>query len=213
MDLQGFDTAVIYHPPIEPKRRAMFITNIIVVIVGLIVAWSGYAAPAYADGRFFVGIGAGPFINRGTAPFFHHRQSGAQFFLHFGQHLLEPFPRAAGPWGSYYPPPTAAPYPIAPQEIPQRGFSGTDASGGLYVDGYRVMPSGWLRVQIEPSDATVLIDGFPVAFDQTRGTSASKGLAVGSHQIEVYKAGLQKYQMEVEVKQAREIFLRIKLDE
>lgn len=67
--------------------------------------------------------------------------------------------------------------------------------------------------QVEPPDATVLIDGFPIVIDPTSGISANKGLPVGLHLLEVYKAGLQKYQSEVEVKQAREIFLRIKLDE
>ena len=98
-------------------------------------------------------------------------------------------------------------------DVSRQGFSGTDSSGALYIDGYRVMPSGWLRVQVEPSDAIVLIDGFPAAVDPTRGISNRIGLPVGSHQVEVYQAGSQKFQSEVEVKQAREVFLRIKLDD
>jgi hypothetical protein len=107
----------------------------------------------------------------------------------------------------------SAPYSNAAGDVSRQGLSGTDASGALYIDGYRVMPSGWLRVQVEPSDAIVLIDGFPAAVDPTRGTSKSIGLPVGSHQVEVYQAGSQKFQSEVEVKQAGEVFLRIKLDE
>ena len=183
------------------------------VVVGLFVGGSEYAAPAYAGGRFFVGIGADPSISMPSAVFFHNRQLGARFFFHFGHHLLEPFPRATGPTGNYYPPPAGFPYSTAPQASPQSDVSGTDASGAVFIDGYRVLPSGWLRVQVEPSDATVLIDGFPVALDQTGGATTSKGLTVGSHQIELYKAGFQKYQTEVEVKQARETFLQIKLDE
>jgi len=186
---------------------------IIVVIVGFFVAWSGYAAPAYAGSRVFVAIGAGPFINPGAVAFFPHRHSRAPFIFHIGQHSSRPFLGAHGPWGDYFALPAGFAYSTTPQANPREGFSGSDASGALYVDGYRILPSGWLRVQVEPSDATVLIDGFPIVIDQTRGTSASKGLVVGSHQIEVYKAGLQKYQSEVEVKQAREVFLRIKLDD
>ena len=213
MDLQGFDQEIIRPLTVEAKSGAMFMKRMIVVILGLFVACSGYGAPAYAAGRVFVGIGTGPFINPGVVAVFPHRQSRAQFFLHFGQHLLEPIPRAAGPWGYNYPPPTGAPYPIAPQDIPQRGLSGTDASGGLYVDGYRVMPSGWLRVRVEPADANVLIDGFPARVDQSLGTSASIGLAVGAHSVEVQRDGFQTYRSEVEIKQAREVFLRVKLEE
>jgi hypothetical protein len=43
--------------------------KIIVVISGLFVACSGFAASVYAGGRFFVGIGASPFIGRGSAGF------------------------------------------------------------------------------------------------------------------------------------------------
>lgn len=53
----------------------MFIRNFIVVIAGLFVPWSAYTAPANAGGRFFVGIGTGPFINPGVATFFPHGQS------------------------------------------------------------------------------------------------------------------------------------------
>jgi hypothetical protein len=197
----------------EPESSGFFMSKIFVVIAGLFVACSAYVAPAYAGGRFFVGIGACPKINGPGPVFFLNRHLGAPFFFQFGHQRLEPFPRATGPVGYCYPPPAGFPYLTYPQAIPQSGFSGTDTSGALYIDGYRVLPSGWLRVQVEPSDATVLIDGFPVALDQTHGTSASNGLAVGSHQIEVYKAGLKKYQSEVEVKQAREIFLQIKLEE
>jgi len=73
------------------------------------------------------------------------------------------------------------------------------------------MPSGWLRIQVEPSAAQVLIDGFPAAVDQTSGSTGTIGVPVGSHLIEVLQPGFETYRAEVEVKQARDVVLQIKL--
>ena len=183
------------------------------VISGLVLTGSLCAGPVIAGDRFFVGIGPAPFWGPPGAVFFGSRHFNDRFIVNFGARGVPPSFHGAALSGYYYPPAMSAPYSNAAGDVSRQGLSGTDASGALYIDGYRVMPSGWLRVQVEPSDAIVLIDGFPAAIDPTRGTSKSIGLPVGSHQVEVYQAGSQKFQSEVEVKQAREVFLRIKLDE
>jgi hypothetical protein len=93
------------------------------------------------------------------------------------------------------------------------GLSGTDPSGSLYINGYRVLPSGWLRIQVEPVDAEVVIDGLTIPIDMGSGISDSMGLLIGFHQVEVRKPGLQPYRSEVEIKQARETFLQLRLSQ
>ena len=61
--------------------------------------------------------------------------------------------------------------------------------------------------------AQVLIDGFPAAVDQTSGITGAIGVPAGSHLIEVLQTGFETYRAEVEVKQAREVVLRIKLEQ
>ena len=183
------------------------------MIFGLVLTGSLCSGPVIAGGRFFLGIEPAPFWGPPGAVFFGSRHFNDRFIVNFGARGVPPFFHGPALSGYYYPPAMSAPYSNAAGEVSRQGFSGTDSSGALYIDGYRVMPSGWLRVQVEPSDAIVLIDGFPAAVDPTHGTSKSIGLPVGSHQVEVYQAGSQKFQSEVEVKQAREVFLRIKLDE
>ena len=187
--------------------------TIMAVIIGLVVSGPLTAESVFAGERFFVGVGSHHFVGHGRSLFFGPRHFQNRFFVGFAIPGAPLFFSGRGPLDYPYAPPTYAPYATTPGDVYRGGYSGTDPQGGLYIDGYRVMPSGWLRVQVEPSDAIVLIDGFPAAIDPTRGTSKSIGLPVGSHQVEVYQAGSQKFQSEVEVKQAGEVFLRIKLDE
>ncbi len=161
-----------------------------------ILVWLVNTVPVFAGGQFFVGIGGGQPFFPGAAFAFHRRGSGVNFFLQFGH---QPF--------------VISPFAPGPQEIPQQGFSGTDPSGVLYVGGYRVLPSGWLRVHIEPADAEVLIDGFSVSVDSASGVSSSLGFPVGKHQVDVRKAGFQEFHSEVEIIQARESRLKIKLSQ
>jgi len=185
--------------------------RIIVWILTLFVLWSAFTVSAFAGGRVFVGISGGHHFFPGVGLFFHHRRSRSHFFFDLGH------PWGRHPWGNFYPPGyqplVGATYPGAPQEIPQAAFSGTDQSGVLYVDGYRVLPSGWLRIRVEPNDAEVLVDGFPVLINRASGSSGNLGLPVGLHQVEVRKPGFRPYQSEVEVKQAREVLLQIRLNE
>lgn len=177
----------------------------------LFVLCSAFTVSAFAGGRVFVGISGGHHFFPGVGLFFHHRSSRSHFFFHLGH------PWAGRPGSSFYPPlyppPVGATYPGATQEIPQAGFSGTNQSGALYVDGYRVLPSGWLRLEVEPKDVEVLVDGFPVEIDRASGSSGNLGFPVGLHQVEVRKPGFKPYRSEVEIKQAREVFIRIRLNE
>lgn len=178
----------------------------------IIPVWLASAATISAAGQFFMGVGGGQPFFPGAAFVFPHRGSRVNFFFQLGRQPFLTAPFAPSPWGYNYPP-AMSQYPVSPQEIPQQGLSGTDASGALYVGGYRVLPSGWLRVHIEPTDAEVLIDGFPVSVDSASGVSSSLGFPVGKHQIEVLKSGFQPYQSEVEVMKARESRLEIRLVE
>ena len=185
--------------------------RIIVWILTLFVLCSAFPVSVFAGGRVFVGIrGRHHFFPR-VGVFSHHRRSRSHFFFQFG-HTWGRHPRE-----NFYPPvylpPVVAPYSATPQGTPQASYSGTDQSSALYVEGYRVLPSGWLRIHVEPTDAEVLVDGFPVSIDRASGTSSSLGFPVGPHQLEVRKSGFQAYQSEVEIKQAREVLLRIWLSE
>ncbi len=80
------------------------------------------------------------------------------------------------------------------------------------MNGYRVQPSGWLRVQAEPKDAEVLVDGFPVTTDKLSGLSNSLGLLVGNHHVEVRKDGFHTCRAELPLQQAREVLLQIILE-
>jgi hypothetical protein len=169
-----------------------------------IVLAFGLVSSASAHDRFFLGIGGGSFLSPRPALFFHQRNSKAHFSFHIGR------PWMLDRWGysTPYPPAAMVPY----QGPPQSGLSGMEARGALHVDGYRVQPSGWLRISVEPSDAEVLVDGFPLMVDRATGTSGSIGFLVGPHRVEVRKFGLQPRQSEVEVKQASESFLQVKLN-
>ena len=180
-------------------------------IIAFLVIGFVFAASVAAGGDFFVGVSSGHFVSTGGALFFGSHRANPRFFLGFGTRGA-PFLHGRGPWGYYPVPPVGAPYFMS-DEVSNERFSGTDASGALYIDGYRVMPSGWLRVQVKPTAAQVLIDGFPAAIDQTSGITGAIGVPIGSHVIEVLQTGFEPYRAEVEVKQAREVLLRIKLEQ
>jgi hypothetical protein len=177
-----------------------------------ILIWSANAVLVFAGGQFFVGLGRGPQFFPGAVFAFQHRGSRVHFFFQLGHQPFVISPFAPGPWGYNYPP-AMSQYPVSPQEIRQQSFSGTDPNGALYIDGYRVLPSGWLRVHIEPTDAEVLIDGFPVSVDSASGVSSSLGFPVGQHQVEARKAGFQEFHSEFEIIRARESRLKIRLVE
>jgi PEGA domain len=90
-------------------------------------------------------------------------------------------------------------------------FTGKDASGSLYFGGYPVVPAGSLKVKIEPSDAAVFVDGHPVKIDAASGSSEPVGYPVGQHKVEARKSGFTPYEGEVEIRQASEVHLDIKL--
>jgi hypothetical protein len=169
----------------------------------------GNALPLFAGGQFFASVGGGPeFFPRAGFAFHPHG-----FFVQFGRQPFIISPFAQAPWGSYYPPAMSIAYPVSPQEIPQQSFSGTDSQGVLYVDGYRVLPSGWLRVHVEPTDAEVLVDGFPISINSASGVSSSLGFPVGKHHVRVRRAGFQEFHSEVVIMQAREFPLEIRLSQ
>ena len=187
--------------------------KIIAVMIGLFVSGPWTAGSLVAGERFWGGVGPHHFVGHGGSFFFGSRHFQNRFFVEFGIPGAPLFFPGRGPLDYPYAPPMYAPYATTPGDVYRGGYSGTDPQGGLYIDGYRVMPSGWLRVQVEPTDAQVLIDGFPAVLSQPQGRSASIGLLVGPHSVEVYRSGFQTYRKEVDIKQAREVFLRVKLDE
>jgi hypothetical protein len=112
---------------------------------------------------------------------------------------------------SRYPYQTVIVYPKGYVDRGDSQYSGKDASGNLYFNGYPVVPSGWISVKVEPRDAAVLINGHSISVDANSGRSEKAGYIVGLHSVEVRKPGLTSYEGEVEVRPASEVHLDIKL--
>ena len=81
----------------------------------------------------------------------------------------------------------------------------------LRAQPYAVVPSGWLRVRVIPSDARVLVDGFPAKVDATSGESDRVGLLVGPHALEVTREGFAPHRSEVMIQQGRLENLEVRL--
>lgn len=155
-----------------------------------------------AGGSAFVGLGPGSSMSAGVSASSRNGGSRAAIFIRSGNRWV-PAPRG------YY---VATPSYGARSTSAEGQLSGTDSSGALYINGYRVIPSGWLRVQAEPKDAEVLVNGVPVTTDKLSGLSNSLGLLVGSHHVEVRKDGFQTYRAELPIQQAREVLLQVILE-
>jgi hypothetical protein len=103
-------------------------------------------------------------------------------------------------------------YPAAAVPPPQeQGFSGADERGNLYFKGYRVTPSGWISARVNPTDATLLVDGRPLTIDRNSGLSETIGILVGRHRVEARRDGFKPYVGDIEVRQAGQVQLDIKL--
>ncbi len=154
---------------------------------------------AFAGGATFIGVGPGG-VSAGVSAFSRHGGSRAAAFVRAGNRWV---PASHG----YYVAPFYGTYPN-----PEERYGGTSRAGALYVNGYRVQPSGWLRVQAEPRDTEVLVDGLLVTTDKLSGLSNSLGLLVGNHHVDVRKDGFQTYQGELLIQQAREVLLQVSLE-
>ena len=170
----------------------------LLILVSFVVLQSAPLA-AFAGGAAFVGVGPGG-VSAGVSTFSRHSGSTATIFVRVGNRWV------SAPHG-YYVAPLYSTYPN-----PERQYGSADRTGALYVNGYRVQPSGWLRVQVEPRDAEIVVDGFPVTTHKLSGLSNSLGLLIGTHHVEVRKDGFQTYQADLPIQQAREILLRVNLD-
>jgi hypothetical protein len=104
-------------------------------------------------------------------------------------------------------------YPQAYSDRHQPSFTGKDANGTLYFGGYAVVPSGWIRFQVQPADAEVLLNGRPVTVNPHSGLSSRIGVLIGSYLVEARKPGFRTYMGEIEVRQASEVQIDIKLDQ
>ena len=91
------------------------------------------------------------------------------------------------------------------------GVTGKDANGSLYFHGYPVTPSGWISVKVEPADAEVFVDGHPIKLDPSSGLSQKLGYLVGKHTIDARKKGLEPYSGEIEIRQANDVHIDVKL--
>jgi len=171
----------------------------LLILASFVVLQSSPLA-AFAGGAAFVGIGPGG-VSTGVSVFSRHGGSRATIFIRSGNRWI------LAPHAYYVAPPLYSTHPN-----PERQYGSTDRTGALYVNGYRVQPSGWLRVQAEPKDAEVLVDGFPVTSDKLSGLSNSLGLLVGNHHVEVRKDGFQTYRTEMPIQQAREVLLHVILE-
>lgn len=102
-------------------------------------------------------------------------------------------------------------YPYSHPRQRESNFTGRDASGSLYFRGYPIVPAGSISVKVKPSDAEVLIDGYAFKIDTNSGVSEKVGYPAGQHKLEARKSGFKPYAGEVEIRQASEIHLDIKL--
>jgi hypothetical protein len=80
-----------------------------------------------------------------------------------------------------------------------------------YTGGYPVTPSGWISVKVDPADAEVFVDGHPIKLDPSSGLSPKLGYLVGKHTIDARRKGLETYSGEVEIRQANEVHIDVKL--
>jgi hypothetical protein len=144
------------------------------------------------------------FISRGLEAGVKDRISRGRFVFHFGG-----VPGANR--GAYDPYQTVIVYPYSQSRQRESTFTGRDASGSLYFRGYPIVPAGSISVKVEPADAEVLIDGYPVIVDVNSGLSEKVGYPVGQRKLEARKPGFKPYAGHVEIRQASEIHLDIKL--
>jgi len=156
--------------------------------------------PAVAQDLIIVRPGQ-ELVSRGLEPIAKEKFSRGRLVFQFGSQRAR---RSA-----YDPYHTVIVYPHSYSN--RRPFTGKDASGSLYFSGYPVVPAGSITVKIEPSDAAVFVDGQPVKIDATSGFSEPVGYPVGQHMVEARKSGFTPYEGEVEIKQASEVHLDIKL--
>lgn len=172
--------------------------NTLLILASFVFLQSSPVA-VLAGGEAFVGVGPGG-VSAGVSAFSRHGRSRATIFV-----------RVENRWvlarHGYH---VAPLYGAVPN--PEGQYGGTDRIGALYINGYRVQPSGWLRVQVEPRDAQVLLNGSAVPIDTASGISNSVGLLVGKHHVEVRKEGFETYQAELAVKQARDVLVQVHLE-
>jgi hypothetical protein len=172
------------------------------ILFSLVLLYS-FPLAALAGGAASVRLGPGSNVAAGVSATSRHGGSRASVFIRIGNRWV---PATRGYYVSgpiFY-----GPYPSTTESQ----FSSSDPSGALYVNGYRVLPSGWLRVQVEPRDAEVLVNGFLVQTEKVSGISRSLGFLVGTHNVEVRKDGFQTYRTELPIQQAREVLLQVTLD-
>ena len=160
-----------------------------------------FSLPALAQDLIIVRPGQ-EFVSRGLEPISKEKFSRGRLVFQFGSQ------RAKRP--AYDPYNTVIVYPH-PSSNGRPSFSGKDATGSLYFRGYPIVPAGSIRVRVEPSDAEVLIDGHAVKVDGNSGLSEKVGYPVGQHKLEARKAGFKPYAGEIDLRQASEIHLDIKL--
>jgi len=171
----------------------------VLVVVALLCA---RPLAALAGGSAYMGMGARSNVSTGVSVSSRRGGSTASIFIRVGNRWVQT------PWNYY----VAAPV-YRGQSLPEEGQpNGTDANGVLHINGYRAAPSGWLRVQVEPRDAEVLVNGLAIKADTGSAMSNSVGLLVGRHHVEVRKVGYQTFQTELPIQQAKEVLLEVKLE-
>ena len=175
-------------------KNAAFSGVTLLLLTGL------FSFPAVAQNLIIVRPGQ-EFVSRGLEPSAKEKFSRGRLVFQFGSQ------RARRP--AYDPYHTVIVYPHSYSN--RQPFTGKDASGSLYFSGYPVAPAGSITVKIEPSDAAVFVDGHLVKIDAASGSSEPAGYSVGHHKVEASKPGFTPYEGEVEIKQASEVHLDIKL--
>ncbi len=143
--------------------------EIMSILVSLVLLHA-FPLAALVGGAAFVGVGPSSTVSAGVSASSRHGGSRASIFIRVGNRWV-PAP------GGYY---VATPIYGTRSTGTEGQLSGTDANGTLHINGYRVQPSGWLRVQLEPGDAVVLVNGFTVATEKVLEPRIAWGVRWGS---------------------------------
>lgn len=143
------------------------------------------------------------FESRGLEPNLKERISRGNVIFQFAH------PRAVSrPYDPYQ---TVIVYPKSYSNKRDSGLTGKDESGTLYFRGYPVAPSGWISVKVQPVDSEVFVDGHSLKVDPKSGVSEKIGYIVGRHLVEARKPGLEPYSAEIDIRQANDVHIDIKL--
>lgn len=101
-----------------------------------------------------------------------------------------------GPGGGFYDYPYVYPM-IAPKAPPSSPWD------------FELKPAGTLAVRVQPADAGVAVDGYPI--QATEGSVYEIGLLTGKHLLEISREGYESYSAEVQIEGSQRVSMEVSL--